>query len=316
MRVWTVSEEKAGTLTQCLGVAGHLTAEPVVHTIGRLAKWRRGLLSPYRRVREAEPDIVISCGWFAERHVARIRERFGGRPLAVHLQPPAPPSAGVYDLAFVSRHDWKSEQLEGTEYRGMIGVPHRITRQWLEERRPAARAQWLPAGDESPVVAMLLGGPNGAYNYDPPTIQRLVDTARQLAAEGRVVLVSTSRRSRPALLEALLRIDDPRVHVWDRTGDNPYRDYLAAADGFLIGKDTVTMHCEALTSGRPVYSLDLAPTDGERLDKFEWFHHDLQATLGLTRPFEGQLDPYDYSFPDQAEAIADAIRAYQAARRR
>jgi mitochondrial fission protein ELM1 len=316
VRVWTVSEEKAGTLTQCLGVAGHLASDPVVHTIGRLARWRRGLLSPYRRVREPEPDIVISCGWFAERHVARIKERFGGRPLAVHLQPPAPPSAEIYDLAFVSRHDWKSQRLEGTEYRGMIGVPHRITRQWLDERRPVARERWLPAGDESHIVAMLLGGPNGAYDYDAATVQRLVGIARQLAAEGRLVLVTTSRRSRPKLLEALLRIEDPRVHVWDRAGENPYRDYLAAADSFLIGKDTVTMHCEALTSGRPVYSLDLAPVDGERLEKFEWFHHDLQETLGLTRRFGGALDPYDYRFADQAEAIADAIRVHHAARRR
>ncbi|UIJ73853.1 ELM1/GtrOC1 family putative glycosyltransferase [Aurantimonas sp. HBX-1] len=316
MRVWTVSEEKAGTLTQCLGVAGHLTADPVVLKIERLAKWRRGLLSPYRRVSAAEPDIIVSCGWFAERHVARIKERFDGRPLAVHLQPPAPPSAGIYDLAFVSRHDWKSERLEGTEYRGMIGVPHRITRQWLDARRPAARARWTAAGNDDRIVAMLLGGPNGAYDYDGPTIAGIVDTARRLAAEGAIVLATTSRRSRPALLDALLRIDDPRVHVWDRTGENPYRDYLAAADGFLIGKDTVTMHCEALTSGRPVYSLDLAAIQGERFEKFEWFHHDLQDTLRLTRPFEGRVEAYDYGFADQSLAIADAIRAHHAARRR
>ncbi|WP_332873790.1 ELM1/GtrOC1 family putative glycosyltransferase [Aurantimonas marina] len=314
--MWTVSEEKAGTLTQCLGVAGHLTSDPKIHAVGRLPKWRRGLFSPYRSVRETEPDIVISCGWFAERHVARIKERFGGRPLAVHLQPPAPPSRGVYDLAFVSRHDWKSDRLEGTEYRSMIGVPHRVERPRLEERRRAARGRWLSAWDDRQIVVMLLGGPNGAYDYDAPTIERLVGTARQLAADDRRVLVSTSRRSRPELLNALLRIDDERVDVWDRTGGNPYHDYLAAADAFLIGKDTVTMHCEALTSGRPVYSLDLAPIEGERLEKFEWFHADLQETLRLTRPFAGDLAPYDYAFSDQAEEIAQTIQAHHETTRR
>jgi len=316
LRVWTVSEEKAGTLTQCLGVAGHLTSDPKIHTVGRLPKWRRGLFSPYRDVREAEPEIIISCGWFAERHVARIRERFGGRPFAVHLQPPAQPSRGVYDLAFISRHDWKSDRLDGTEYRSMIGVPHRIKRPWLDERRQAARGRWLDPSDDRPIVVMLLGGPNGAYDYDAPTIDRLVATARKLAVEGRLVLVSTSRRSEPMLLEALIGVAETGVHVWDRTGENPYHDYLAAADAFLIGKDTVTMHCEALTSGRPVYSLDLAPIGGERLEKFEWFHEDLQETLRLTRPFAGDLSPYDYSFTDQAEEIARTIRAhYETARR-
>ncbi|MCW7545277.1 mitochondrial fission ELM1 family protein [Aurantimonas litoralis] len=315
MRVWTVSEEKAGTLTQCVGVAEHLTDEPIVHTVERLPKWRRGLFSPYWRSRAAEPDIVISCGWFAERHVARIRERFGGRPFAVHLQPPAPPSRGIYDLAFVSRHDWKSPRLDGTDYRSMIGVPHRIKRTALDARRQAARGRWLAEGDDRPIVVMLLGGANGAYDYDGPTIDRLVASARDLVAEGWLVLVSTSRRSDPSLLDALLHVGEPDIRVWDRTGDNPYRDYLAAADAFLISKDTVTMHCEALTSGRPVYSLDLAPIQGERLEKFEWFHEDMQETLGLTRPFAGDLAPYDYTFADQSLEIAETIRAEYAARR-
>jgi len=315
LRVWTVSEEKAGTLTQCLGVASHLTAEPVIHKVGRLPSWRRGLLSPYRRVRAAEPDIIISCGRFAERHVARMKERFAGRPFAVHLQPPAQGSRGVYDLAFVSRHDWKSERLDGTDYRNMIGVPHRVKQIQLSQRRNAARCRWLPDGDDRSIVVMLLGGPNGAYDYDVATIDRIGATAQKLATGGHLVLVSTSRRSDPSLLAALLRIEDPRIHVWDRTGENPYPDYLAAADAFLIGKDTVTMHCEALTSGRPVYSLELAPIEGERLEKFEWFHEDMQETLGLTRPFAGELTPYEYAFADQSAEIAEAVRAQYAARR-
>ncbi|WP_157944712.1 ELM1/GtrOC1 family putative glycosyltransferase [Mangrovicella endophytica] len=309
MRVWTVSEEKAGTLTQCLGVAAHLTDAPVVLKIGRLPRWRRGLFSPYRATKRPEPDVIISCGWFAERHVARIKERFGGRPLTVHLQPPQPQSRAVYDLAFVSRHDWQQPRLDGTQYHEMIGVPHRVTRAGLQDRRPAARARLLPEDVGQPVVAMLLGGPNGAYDYDQGTIADLRRSAETLADSGWKVFVSTSRRSRPELLATLLQIENPNLHVWDRTGDNPYLDYLAAADAFIIGKDTVTMHCEALMSGKPVYSCDLKAIPGERLEKFEWFHHDLQETLRLTRRFTGSLNPYPYNYEAPAEMIAATIRS-------
>ena len=307
MRVWTTSEVKAGTLTQCLGVARYIDPEP--HTViveRKLKRWRTGLLSPYRKLDEPEPDIIISCGSMAPRHVFAIAAACRKPPFTVHLQTPQQEFSRRYDMAFISRHDWTEEKARMPNFHQMLGVPHQITKALLEKARPAARAKWV--GNGEPAIAVLIGGSNGAYRYDDETIDRLINSIRSLIVDGWTALISTSRRSDPMILPRLLDLRSDRIVVWDRTGENPYRDFLAAADAFLVTKDSITMNCEAVTSGRPVYSFDLAKTPCEKLDKFEWFHNDMSRTLRLTRPFEGKIVGYDYDPPDEAHRIADMIK--------
>ena len=70
------------------------------------------------------------------------------------------------------------------------------------------------------------------------------------------------------------------------------------------------MPCEALSTGRPDYALELTPIPGARLEKFEWYHRDLQETLRLTRSFRGELTPYEYKTPRDTERVAGIIREY------
>ncbi len=306
MRVWTVSEVKAGTLTQCLGVGRYFDADP--HSVvvkKKLRDWQRGPFSPYRGLHQPEPDIIISCGSMAPPHVFAIARACHRKPFTVYLQTPWPDFADRFDLAFISRHDWNDEKAAKSNFRQMLGVPHQITREKLDRLRPEARQKWLK-GDVR-AITVLIGGSNGAYVFDEPTIEGLLAAIQHLAAQGWTALVSTSRRSEPVLLQRLLALNNERIVVWNRTGDNPYQEFLAAADAFLITKDTITMNCEAVTTGRPVYSFDLAKTPCDKLDKFEWFHADMSQTLGLTRPFLGEILPYEYSPPDEARRIANVI---------
>lgn len=306
-RVWTVSEGKAGTLTQCLGVARHIDPDPKSIVLKkRLPRWRQGLLSPYRNLEQPEPDLIISCGSMAPRHVMAIARQCRKRPLTVHLQTPQDKFAHMYDLAFISRHDWKPQYDQRPTYRQMMGVPHQISKERIQAGRPEARAKWAPNGEK--VIAVLAGGPNGAYRYENETVDELVATVQRLAADGWRPLVTTSRRSHPELLQRLLPLNSDRVYVWDRTGTNPYFDFLAAADAALITKDTITMTCEALSTGKPVYIFDLPKTPCEKLDGFEWFHNDMSSTLGFTRPFTGTIESYTYEEPDESRRIATIVR--------
>lgn len=308
MRVWTVSEVKAGTLTQCVGVGHHI--DPELHSVivaKQLRRWRTGLLSPYRRLPQPHPDIIISCGTLAQRHVFAIAAACNKRPLTVHLQTPSSAFAQQYDMAFIPRHDWTDAKANTAGFHQMLGAPHQITAERLENARPTARATWVKSNAKA--VTVLIGGSNGAYLFDDATIDKLIATIEGLAARGWTVLVSTSRRSEPTILPRLLALRSDRIIVWDRTSANPYVDFLAAADAFLITKDTITMNCEAVASGRPVYSFDLAKTPCDKLDKFERFHADMSTTLGLTRPFEGEIVHYEYTPPDKSRRIAELIRS-------
>ncbi|MBO0904149.1 mitochondrial fission ELM1 family protein [Jiella sonneratiae] len=314
MRAWTVCDPKAGTLTQSLGVARHFDPEP--HRVlldGRLAKWRKGPLSPYwRRTGAPEPEILVSCGSFATRHVAAIAAACRNRPFTVHLQPVDDGLGDRFDLVFAARHDLRAIPSPPANYREMLGAPHQLSRAMLEARRTAARARWAPSG--GPVVAVLVGGPTKAYRYDDATLTRLQAAIEGFAKEGRTVLASPSRRTPPALFDWLLGVRSDRILVWDRSGENPYLDFVAAADAFLVTKDSVTMPSEAATTGRPVFVFDLAGIPGEKFDEFEWFHDDLSRTLGLTRPFEGRIYDYAYEPPDESRRIAAVIRNEMARR--
>lgn len=249
----------------------------------------------------------------AQRHVFAIAAACDKRPLTVHLQTPYSEFARKYDIVFISRHDWTEKKANTTHFHQMLGVPHQITAERLENARPKARATWVKGNAKT--VTVLIGGSNGAYLFDDVTIEKLIATIEGLAAQGWTVLASTSRRSEPTILPRLLALRSDRIVVWDRTGPNPYIDFLAAADAFLITKDTITMNCEAVASGRPVYSFDLAKTPGIRLDKFERFHADMSTTLGLTRSFEGEIGHYEYTPPDEARRIAEMIRDAASRRR-
>lgn len=300
-KAWAVTEEKAGTLTQCLGIARQIDPAPVVKIVTRLRGWRKWFRPSLFSVREAEPAFMVSCGFRAEEPVLAIKRAFGGRPFAVHLQRPR---VDGYDLVFVSRHDWVPE-LDGIDHvHKMVGVPHQITPEKLAAYA-GGRTLYAEPGDR--VAAVFLGGSNGAYIYDDRCHLAIRDAVRGLEAEGWKVLISVSRRSSDETLQAVLKLRSSNVTVWDRTGENPYFAFMAAADAFLIGKDSITMPCEALVTGKPVYTLDLTPVPGERLTKFETYHQDLRETLKLTRAFEGELAAYAYEPLNETKRIGTIV---------
>ncbi|MET0358380.1 MAG: ELM1/GtrOC1 family putative glycosyltransferase [Pararhizobium sp.] len=300
-KAWAVTEEKAGTLTQCLGIAKEIDPDPVVKIVTRPRGWRKWFRPRLFSVRESEPAFMVSCGFRAEEPVLAIKSAFGGRPFAVHLQRPR---VDGYDLVFVSRHDWVPE-LDGIDHvHKMVGVPHQITPERLAEHA-GSRARYAEPNDR--VAAVFLGGSNGAYLYDDRCHLAIGEAVRGLEAAGWKIVISVSRRSSDETLQAALRLRSANVTVWDRTGDNPYLAFMAAADAFLIGKDSITMPCEALVTGKPVYTLDLTPVPGERLSKFETYHRDLRETLKLTRAFAGDLAPYAYEPLNETKRIGGIV---------
>ncbi len=300
--VWAVSEAKAGTLTQCLGVATRFNANPTEKVVVKERRLKRIFAKPIFNSAERGPDLIVSCGSRPEEHVLRIDRAYKKKPFKVHLQRP---KVHGYDLCFVSRHDWTPDLTDRAEYHPVVGVPHRITADRLAHLRDDARDRYAPNGER--VAAIFVGGSNGAYVYDAASLRNISKTILLLAEQDWKVLVSTSRRSDQATLDALLHIRSNKIEVWDRSGNNPYLGYVAAADAFLIAKDSITMPCEALATGKPVYSLNLSHIPGPRLEKFEGFHRDLEWELNLTRSFQDELKAYPYVALNETDRIASIV---------
>lgn len=306
--VWVLHDGKAGMASQALGLA-EATGFPFVEK--RLAVrapwawlppqfWLAPLSAASDRglpLRPPWPDLVIGCGRNTAAPALAIRAASGGRTIAAQVQDPGV-GRNVFDLMVVPEHD----RLRGPRVIVSKGAMHRVTPEKL-----AAARHCFPelAALPRPVIGVLIGGSNRAYRL---TLDRLGGIADRIAAclreAGGAAVVTPSRRTGPAGVALLReRLHDLPATVWDMTGENPYLAYLAVADAFLVTADSVSMVSEAAATGKPVHIIELSGGDA----KFARFHTAMREA-GITRPFNGRIESWDYPALDDTARAGAALR--------
>lgn len=319
-RCWIITSGKAGMLTQAKGIADALGAESILKTVDPRGIWR--LLAPYGPVSPLErfgqpgsafsqpwPDIAIAVGRASIPYVRRLRRQAGPACYTIVLQDPrsGPDTA---DLIWVPAHDKR----RGANVITTVISPHGFSLDYLDTLRhhsaPAIDA--LP----QPRVAVILGGRNAVYRFSSDDISRLARSLRQISALGASFLITASRRTHEGLFTAVEQVtaDTPRI-VWrsEQDGPNPYADFLARSDWFVVTADSVNMTGEVCATGKPVYVFH--PSGGS--PKFTRFHKSLEAT-GATRPLPDDiaaLEGWTYEPQVTAGLIAREIERRYLARR-
>lgn len=301
---WIFSDGKAGHEAQCFGVVEALGLKAEVKRAKLSGLYK--LMAPWGPLPSAEtptppwPEFAFATGRTTIPYIRALRRQAGLKTYTVILMDPktAPGSA---DLIWVPQHDHR----RGPNVVTTLTAPHRFSAQ----RLAALRADMPPAiaALPQPRIACLIGGPNGDYRYSDADEERLVASLRALADSGAGLLITTSRRT-PALLASRLKgaVDGKPAILWDGDGQNPYADFLAHADAFVITADSVSMTCEAAATGRPIFLF--APSGGS--PKFDRFHAAL-ADYGATRPLPTPGEPlssWSYAPLHSAETIAAEIR--------
>ncbi|MBL1146271.1 MAG: hypothetical protein HND56_06545 [Pseudomonadota bacterium] len=307
---WVVSEGLAGTENQCLGIADALGVSPTVKRIKLRFPWKQ--LSPYLRcghqwafdsagdsLAPPWPDLVLASGRKSIAAALHIKRQSNGKTLVVQVQDPRIP-ARLFDLVTVPQHD----PTRGDNVIITTGALHRVTVAKLaEEAAKFPLLQELPARR----AAVMIGGNSKAHRLTEENAAALAARLQELA-EDYSLMITVSRRTPPACLDILQKTlaDNPRVYFWDGSGANPYFAFLECADILLVTEDSVSMTSEAISTGKPVYTI---PMEGgaARVNKF---HHLLQ-TQGYTRilPQEGTLESWHYTPPQDTAAIAAKIQA-------
>jgi uncharacterized protein len=302
---WVVTEGIAGTENQCIGVAEAMGITPVIKRVKLKTPWKQ--LSPWlphcaksalaadsAPISAPWPEIVIASGRKSIGVAKYIKKQAGDKTFVAVIQDPRV-SAKTFDLVAVPQHD----KTRGNNVLVTVGALHKVT----PEKLDAARAQWedklkhLP----HPRVAVIIGGSSKAHQLTPDISAKL---AERVAGIDGGLMVTASRRT-GAENEKILRdrIKGDNVFFWDGTGDNPYFGFLALADYIIVTEDSVSMTCEALSTGKPVYTAALE--GGAR--RLDLFHRQLREQ-GFTRPFEGTLETWTYTPPRETQRVADAIR--------
>ncbi|CAA7613739.1 mitochondrial fission ELM1 family protein [Magnetospirillum sp. SS-4] len=311
--VWVLADDRAGNVSQCLGVAEALGRPYEVKAIrydrlGALPNALRGRglmgVAGESRVLLAPPwpRLVIAAGRRTA-PVARWIKRRSGAFLA-QIMDPGFPGRGDFDLIAVPVHD---RPRVDSRLLPIIGAPHRVTAARLEAEAVAWRDRFahLPR----PWVAVIVGGATRRRPFPVAMARALGERVAGLAAaRGGSVLLTTSRRTgtgqERALAESLPGPCWP--HLYSQGGDNPYFGFLALADAIVVTGDSVSMCCEACASPAPVF---IWAPDGWVAAK----HARLHASLferGIARPLEAadSLAGWDRPRLDTAGDIARAIR--------
>ena len=302
---WIISDGVAGHLAITRGVAEIVGLAAEVKTITPRAPWRHlapnGPADP-RILRplfsETLPDIVLGAG---RQTVPVIRALKRAGAFTAIFQ--APRVIGeCADVIWAPAHD----RLRGPNVIATLTPPHRFTAAKLQELRD--RVPTEIAALPTPRVTLLLGGPGGGYRYDASAIEAFAARLAGLADQAGSFLISPSRRTPPELSQAVDEVTRSRPRIfWNGEGENPYPQFLASADLFIVTADSVNMTGEACATGRPVYVF--TPAGGRA--KFKRFHQALE-NHGATRPLPeppASLASWSYEALQSVEFVAVEIEA-------
>jgi len=314
LRIWVVSDGRAGIEAQALGLAEAVAAlTPATVTVKRIG-WPRWMarvpsqlnLAPRKLLTTGSdaiappwPDLWIGNGRAAIPLSIGMRRWSGAKTFVVQLQHPLRPSR-LFDLVIPPHHD----RLKGDNVVGLVGTPHRVTPARLASE--AARFAHQLDGLPHPRVAVLVGGKSKAFDLPTRRAERLADEiAVAVAKAGGSLLLTFSRRTPEGAKTAMRdRLTALPGLIWDGEGDNPYFAFLGSADVILVTEDSANMPTEAAATGKPVYMLEM---DGAQARKRR-FHTELEG-LGIIRWFDGDLESWSYKPLRETErAAAEVLR--------
>jgi mitochondrial fission protein ELM1 len=312
LRIWAVSDGRAGIEAQVLGLAEAVARLRPAHISARRVGWRYGLgRLPWRLIPPAArsgdpieapwPDIWIGAGRATLPLSTRMLAWAAGKTFVVQTQDPKAP-LDRFDLVVPPEHDG----LTGPNVFPILGAPNRISAEKLaiERARFAERLDPLPR----PRVAVIVGGKSRAHDLPARAAAEMAAAiARGVAAAGGSILLSYTRRTpaaaRAAITAALSGL--PGI-IWDETGDNPYFAFLAAADAILVTEDSTNLATDAAATGVPLFTIPI-PGHSAKLDRF---HAELRRR-GIARPYVGDLtaNPYE-PLAETDRAARELLRRY------
>ena len=204
-----------------------------------------------------------------------------------------------FDLVITPQHDL----YHGDNVLQISGALSVISTETLQQ----AKKEWQScfAHLPQPHIAVLIGGKSRTHRVTMDDIDNLLGHLRTLVAKNYGLMITCSRRTPGWAVQKLRHALSGYAHVyfWDNTGVNPYHGFLAYADVILVTDDSISMISEAISTAKPVYMIRLSG-GSERFDRF--YRHIIAQ--GFARWFEGKIDTWNYTPPQDLSDSATAAR--------
>jgi mitochondrial fission protein ELM1 len=249
---WRFLDGRPGHESQVLGLSEALSSLCPSECVDvPISGTERGLRAffpgQFRHLQRApRPQLLIGAGHATHTALVRCRQLFGGRSVVL-MKPSLPPC--LFDLCLVPRHD-------------------RLLIPWPNVARTAGAINRMRPADHRPGGRglVLLGGPSRHFHWSDHRVRVGIEKAIGESAASLQWTVVTSRRTPPSVLSDWK--EPPAGIDWQTTGRLSAAEVAAlisAAERVVVTSDSMSMICEALTSGAVVEMIELPARRRSRL---------------------------------------------------
>lgn len=272
--VWLLLGDKLGDNAQVEALAGALDWPVVRRTLNFREPYIHGKpdfrpdlyhIDPESsdRLEPPWPDLILTIGRRPSMAALWVKQQSGGRTKVALIGRPKK-HFEAFDLII------GTPQYHLPQRANVINLDLPLMRVDADRLAEQGRA-WCDelAGLPRPLTAVLVGGPTKPFALDAAAIHDLVVRVESMQQdEGGTLYFTTSRRTPPAVVDALEAALPPGAHLYrwtpevpgnPATSNNPYLGLLALADRFVVTGDSISMMVEVASLGKPlaIYSLPL-----------------------------------------------------------
>ena len=257
LKIWVLSDGKAGDENQCLSVAERLNGQIETRHVSPSAPWvwfmpygpiplKDNPLNSSSPLHGPYPDVAIASGRRTVAYLHKLKQ-ISPRTITAFLKDPRTPRLNA-DLVWVPFHDKRRDSKTIVTLTG----PNRLTSARLKEARIYAQQELLHL--PAPRLALILGGDTKKEKFGEKASRRLASFLQHDLPANMSVMVTPSRRTPAHLKMAVKKALQPRPHwIWNEKGDNPYFSMLALADAIIVSADSHSMLSDVLATEAPVY---------------------------------------------------------------
>lgn len=251
--VWLLSDNKPGHRNQLKGLGNRLRVLAGASTYWvdasafKVPLWRALFAAPPAMEGALpRPDLVIAAGSGTHRLLLALRRLRGARSLVI-MKPGFPLS--LVNGALIPAHD-----------RVQAGPKILITEGVVNTITPLARIT------EKREALLLIGGPSGHFDWDDDVIFDQLSHLMGQYPDWRWT-ISTSRRTPQSMQGRLDELDGRHVTVVhpQQTHEDWLSHQLSASRAAWVTPDSMSMVCEAATSGVPTGLFELPAKPGSRV---------------------------------------------------
>lgn len=259
---WIFCDEgKIGSLSQAKALANGLGLDYKIYILKKNI-WHKFLPAELgffninffpQLVKKPYPDIVIGIGSLALIPVLYLRKVCK----TIFIQKPRV-SPRYFDYVIAPQHD----RIKGDNVIETIGSLNEISPQKIK-KMTSQRFEKKPRS-----IVVFIGGHSQHSTYTDDMVINLCKKLLILHQKGYVLYISPSRRTPKKYLDIIHMIMNNKAeYIWNLKDENPYMDFLAIADKFIVTSDSISMMSELCSTGKPTYIYDVGITK----EKFQMF---------------------------------------------